>query len=83
MANARALSNAGGAFLMTQDTFTPRALAEEIAALAAAPERLAAMAAGARSLGAPDAAERLADLVLRVAGLSSPAATSPAVPTAP
>ena len=36
-------------------------------ALAAAPQGLAAMAAAARSLGRLDAAERLADLVLKVA----------------
>jgi len=50
-----------------QDAFTPQRLADEIAALAAAPARLAAMAAAARSVGRLDAAERLADLVLRVA----------------
>ena len=43
-------------------------LAAELAALAAAPQRLAAMAAAARSLGRLDAADRLADLVLKVAG---------------
>ena len=50
-----------------QDAFTPQRLAAEIAALAAAPQRLAAMAAAARSVGRLDAADRLADLVLRVA----------------
>ena len=39
----------------------------ELAALAAAPQRLTAMAAAAQSLGRLDAAERLADLVLKVA----------------
>ncbi len=51
----------------TQDAFTPERLAAEIAALAAAPQRLAAMAAAARSVGRLDAADRLADLVLQVA----------------
>ena len=50
-----------------QDAFTPQRLATEIAALAAAPQRLAAMAAAARSIGRLDAADRLADLVLQVA----------------
>ena len=51
--------------------FTPRRLADEIAALAAAPERLAAMAAAAKSSASLDAAERLADLVLKVAASSA------------
>jgi UDP-N-acetylglucosamine--N-acetylmuramyl-(pentapeptide) pyrophosphoryl-undecaprenol N-acetylglucosamine transferase len=69
LANATVLRNAGGALLLTQDLFTPERLAQEIAALAAAPDRLAAMAAGAKSAGAIDAAERLADLVMKVAQL--------------
>ena len=40
---------------------------EKKEALATAPARLAAMAAAARSLGRLDAADRLADLVLKVA----------------
>jgi UDP-N-acetylglucosamine--N-acetylmuramyl-(pentapeptide) pyrophosphoryl-undecaprenol N-acetylglucosamine transferase len=70
LANARVLEAAGGAILLRQDAFTPERLAREIAALAADPARLAAMASGARSAGAPDAADRLADLVMRVAGLT-------------
>jgi UDP-N-acetylglucosamine--N-acetylmuramyl-(pentapeptide) pyrophosphoryl-undecaprenol N-acetylglucosamine transferase len=69
LANANVLSRAGGAFVMTQDQFTPDKLGAEIAMLAGKPEQLAAMAAGARSAGALDAAERLADLVLRVANV--------------
>jgi UDP-N-acetylglucosamine--N-acetylmuramyl-(pentapeptide) pyrophosphoryl-undecaprenol N-acetylglucosamine transferase len=67
-ANAGVLEQAGGAVRITQDAFTPARLAAEIAALAAAPARLAAMAQAARSLGRLDAADRLADLVLAVAG---------------
>jgi len=70
LANARVLEAAGGAVLLRQDAFTPERLAAEITALAADPARLATMAAGARSAGAPDAAERLADLVLKVAGFT-------------
>ena len=70
-ANAGVLERAGGALRLVQDAFTPERLAEEIAALAAAPQRLAAMAAAARSVGRLDAASRLADLVLEVAGLAS------------
>ena len=69
-ANAKVLEAAGGAVLLRQDAFTPERLAREIAALAVDPARLSAMASGARSAGAPDAADRLADLVLRVAKLS-------------
>jgi UDP-N-acetylglucosamine--N-acetylmuramyl-(pentapeptide) pyrophosphoryl-undecaprenol N-acetylglucosamine transferase len=70
LANARVLEKAGGAVLLRQDAFTPERLASEITTLAADPARLASMAAATRSAGAPDAAERLADLVLKVAGLS-------------
>jgi UDP-N-acetylglucosamine--N-acetylmuramyl-(pentapeptide) pyrophosphoryl-undecaprenol N-acetylglucosamine transferase len=66
-ANAGVLETAGGAIRLTQDAFTPRRTASEIAALAAAPSRLAAMATAAKSVGRLDAADRLADLVLKVA----------------
>ena len=66
-ANAGVLENAGGAIRIVQAAFTPRRLADEIAALAAAPQRLGSMASAARSLGRLDAADRLADLVLAVA----------------
>jgi UDP-N-acetylglucosamine--N-acetylmuramyl-(pentapeptide) pyrophosphoryl-undecaprenol N-acetylglucosamine transferase len=69
-ANAGMLEGAGGAIRLAQEAFTPRRLAAEIAALATAPLRLAAMAAGARAIGRLDAADRLADLVLEVAGIN-------------
>jgi UDP-N-acetylglucosamine--N-acetylmuramyl-(pentapeptide) pyrophosphoryl-undecaprenol N-acetylglucosamine transferase len=68
--NAGVLERAGGALRLVQETFTPERLAAEIAGLARVPQRLAAMAAAARSLGKLDAAERLADLVLNVAAIS-------------
>jgi UDP-N-acetylglucosamine--N-acetylmuramyl-(pentapeptide) pyrophosphoryl-undecaprenol N-acetylglucosamine transferase len=68
-ANATVLQKAGGAILLIQDAFTPDRLAQEIAALVAAPDRLAAMAQGAKLAGATDAADRLADLVVKVARL--------------
>jgi UDP-N-acetylglucosamine--N-acetylmuramyl-(pentapeptide) pyrophosphoryl-undecaprenol N-acetylglucosamine transferase len=67
--NAGVLMNAGGAIRLPQTEFTPDRLASEIAALAAEPSRLAAMAAAAKRAGAIDASDRLADLVLRVAGV--------------
>jgi UDP-N-acetylglucosamine--N-acetylmuramyl-(pentapeptide) pyrophosphoryl-undecaprenol N-acetylglucosamine transferase len=69
-ANAGVLEAAGGALRLRQDDFTPDRLAAEITALASAPQKLVAMAAAARSQGAIDAAERLADLVLRVAAMA-------------
>jgi UDP-N-acetylglucosamine--N-acetylmuramyl-(pentapeptide) pyrophosphoryl-undecaprenol N-acetylglucosamine transferase len=65
-ANARVLERGGGALCLLQDEFTPDRLAGEITALASAPQKLVAMAAAARSQGSVDAADRLADLVLRV-----------------
>jgi UDP-N-acetylglucosamine--N-acetylmuramyl-(pentapeptide) pyrophosphoryl-undecaprenol N-acetylglucosamine transferase len=68
-ANAGFLMDAGGAIRVDQAEFTPGRLAAEITALAADPSRLAAMAAAAKAVGILDAADRLADLVLRVAGV--------------
>ena len=68
-ANAGVLAQAGGALRLPQTDFTPDRLAAEISALAAEPARLNAMAASARTVGRLDAAERLADLVLKVAGI--------------
>jgi len=68
-ANAGVLSQAAGGLRIAQADFTPDRLAAEISALAAEPARLAAMAAAARSVGRLDAAERLADLVVKVAGI--------------
>jgi UDP-N-acetylglucosamine--N-acetylmuramyl-(pentapeptide) pyrophosphoryl-undecaprenol N-acetylglucosamine transferase len=66
-ANAGILELAGGAIRLVQDVFTPRRLATELAALATAPENLAKMAAAAHSVARLDAADRLAELVLKVA----------------
>ena len=66
-ANAGVLSQANGGLRIPQVEFTSDRLAAEISALAAEPQRLAAMAAAARSVGRLDAAERLADLVAKVA----------------
>jgi UDP-N-acetylglucosamine--N-acetylmuramyl-(pentapeptide) pyrophosphoryl-undecaprenol N-acetylglucosamine transferase len=68
-ANAGVLSQAHGALRIVQGEFTSDRLATEISALAAEPARLAAMAAAARTVGRLDAAERLADLVMKVAGI--------------
>jgi len=66
-ANAGVLEKAGGAIRIPQTEFTPDRLASEISALAADPARLTAMATSARTVGRLDAAERLADLLIKVA----------------
>ena len=68
-ANAGVLAQAGGGLRIAQADFTPDRLAAEISAFAAEPARLAAMAASARTVGRLDAAERMADLVMKVAGI--------------
>jgi UDP-N-acetylglucosamine--N-acetylmuramyl-(pentapeptide) pyrophosphoryl-undecaprenol N-acetylglucosamine transferase len=68
-ANAGVLSQANGALRIAQADFTPDRLASEISALVAEPARLGAMAAAARAAGRLDAAERLADLVMKTAGI--------------
>ena len=69
-ANAGVLMEAGAAIRLDQADFTPERLAAEITALVAVPQKLAAMAAAAKAVGAIDAADRLADLVLRVGGIT-------------
>jgi len=67
LVNAGVLDAAGGAIRIEQRDFTPERLAAEITALSNDPARLAHMAQAAKSAGTTDAAERLADLVLKVA----------------
>jgi UDP-N-acetylglucosamine--N-acetylmuramyl-(pentapeptide) pyrophosphoryl-undecaprenol N-acetylglucosamine transferase len=67
--NAGVLQTAGGAIRIAQTDFTPRWLAAEITALSNDPARLAQMAQGAKTVGTIDAAERLADLVVKVAAI--------------
>jgi UDP-N-acetylglucosamine--N-acetylmuramyl-(pentapeptide) pyrophosphoryl-undecaprenol N-acetylglucosamine transferase len=68
LANAGVLAQAGGAIRIEQRDFTPERLASDLDRLAADPVRLAHMAQAAKSAGTIDAAERLADLVMKVAG---------------
>jgi len=70
LANATVLMQAGGAIVIREDAFSPARLAEEITALAQGPERAVKMAAAARTVGTVNAAERLADFALEVAGLA-------------
>lgn len=66
-ANARAIADCGGAWLMPQPTFTPEALAARIEALLCLPTTLSAAAAAARGWGMTEAASNLADTVLALA----------------
>ena len=68
-ANAGLLAEAGGGIRLEQRDFTPDRLAAELDKLAADPAGLVRMAAAAKSAGTRDAAERLADVVLQVAGV--------------
>ena len=71
LANAKLLEKAGGAICLTQDGLTHDRFAAQIAALINEPGRLAAMAQASKSAGTIDAAERLADLVLKTAGIAA------------
>ncbi|WP_192499033.1 undecaprenyldiphospho-muramoylpentapeptide beta-N-acetylglucosaminyltransferase [Skermanella pratensis] len=72
-ANAQAVADAGGAWLMPQPAFTPKALADRLEALLDLPATLGKAAEAARARGAADAASRLADIVIGAAkGAASP-----------
>jgi UDP-N-acetylglucosamine--N-acetylmuramyl-(pentapeptide) pyrophosphoryl-undecaprenol N-acetylglucosamine transferase len=62
-ANARGLVEAGGAILMPESTFTPDALAKNIALVLDNPKGAMQMAIAATQQGRPDAADALADIV--------------------
>jgi UDP-N-acetylglucosamine--N-acetylmuramyl-(pentapeptide) pyrophosphoryl-undecaprenol N-acetylglucosamine transferase len=68
-ANARHLEKTGAAEVMRQTGFTPEWLAGRLAHALDDPGDLTRRAQAARSAGIPDAAERLADLALKTAGL--------------
>ena len=65
--NARLLANAGAAEIIAEDDLTPESLAAALQRLLGHPADLARMAAAARSVAVPDAAEKLADVVERTA----------------
>ena len=68
-ANAGILQESGGAIRIEQRDFTPERLAMEITALLNDAARLSRMAKAAKSGGSIDAAEQLADLVIKVAAI--------------
>jgi UDP-N-acetylglucosamine--N-acetylmuramyl-(pentapeptide) pyrophosphoryl-undecaprenol N-acetylglucosamine transferase len=65
-ANARMAERAGAAIVLAQSSLIPASLARAVRDLLADPRRLKEMGDRARALAVPDAAERLADLVLTV-----------------
>jgi len=64
-ANARVLADAGAAVVVADRDFTGERLVAELDTLMADAGSLDAMAAAARTVGRPDAAERVADLLVR------------------
>lgn len=68
-ANAAHLAAEGGAIIVAQPDFTPQWLATTLSAALADPAGLAQRAAAAKRSGIADAAERLADLLVRTAHL--------------
>ena len=68
-ANAAQLARTGAAEVVRQISFTPDWLAQSLAQALDDPEGLTRRAQAAKSAGIPDAAERLADLAIKTAGL--------------
>ena len=66
--NAKLLADAGGALVLREDGLTVETMAAALQALLTDPARLTQMAAAARAVARPDAAERLADVVEATAG---------------
>jgi UDP-N-acetylglucosamine--N-acetylmuramyl-(pentapeptide) pyrophosphoryl-undecaprenol N-acetylglucosamine transferase len=67
-ANASVLTNAGAAWLIQQRDLTADSLAQLLQQILSDPAELARRAEAAASLGKPDAAQRLADLIDRIGG---------------
>ncbi len=70
-ANAEALAEAGGAWLIPEEALTPEALAVRLEALLTMPSTLARAAASARAWGTANAADALANALLESLDLQS------------
>ncbi|MDH3295103.1 MAG: UDP-N-acetylglucosamine--N-acetylmuramyl-(pentapeptide) pyrophosphoryl-undecaprenol N-acetylglucosamine transferase, partial [Acidimicrobiia bacterium] len=68
-ANAEELVGQGAAILIDDHEATADRLASELDPLLAAPDRRGVMAAAARAVARPDAADRVAELLLDAGGL--------------
>jgi UDP-N-acetylglucosamine--N-acetylmuramyl-(pentapeptide) pyrophosphoryl-undecaprenol N-acetylglucosamine transferase len=69
-ANALVLARAGGGWMVEQRDMSEGRLSADLTDLMGHPDRLSAASEAARNTGRPDAVERLADLVERVASHS-------------
>jgi UDP-N-acetylglucosamine--N-acetylmuramyl-(pentapeptide) pyrophosphoryl-undecaprenol N-acetylglucosamine transferase len=76
-ANAQSLGAIGAATVILQDAFTAERLAAELTARLHDPSRLTRAASAAKSAGITDAAERLAQAVLQIAGPAQPKGQTP------
>ncbi len=76
-ANARAIDDAGGGWLMPEPGFTAEALGARLESLLGRPSALSEAAARAKAAGRPDAAEALADLTEAVAARDLAGAGTP------
>jgi UDP-N-acetylglucosamine--N-acetylmuramyl-(pentapeptide) pyrophosphoryl-undecaprenol N-acetylglucosamine transferase len=74
--NAETLANANAARLLPQAELTPDRLLEELASLLSNPARLEQMGAAARQFTHPHAAEEIAALAARIAGVRDPHAVA-------
>tara|TARA_R110001592_G_scaffold27763_25_gene102922 strand:- start:1929 stop:3032 length:1104 start_codon:yes stop_codon:yes gene_type:complete len=63
--NAQGVADKGGAWIMSEDQFTVEALQERVQMIFTNAETLSRAAVRAKECGLPDAAQRLADLVLK------------------
>jgi UDP-N-acetylglucosamine--N-acetylmuramyl-(pentapeptide) pyrophosphoryl-undecaprenol N-acetylglucosamine transferase len=70
--NAEMMANAGAARFLRERDLTPGRFARELLTILDAPEERERMAASARALARPDAAENVARLLLRLCGLDAP-----------
>jgi UDP-N-acetylglucosamine--N-acetylmuramyl-(pentapeptide) pyrophosphoryl-undecaprenol N-acetylglucosamine transferase len=69
LGNGRVLEKAGGAVVIEQPAFTVERAAAELGALIGERNRLERMAHSAHALGVLDAGDRLAELVMKIAGI--------------
>jgi len=70
-ANARGLVEAGAAVVLPESRLSSETLAEEITAILSDSDAALQMSLAALRVGRPDAAERLAGLVLELAGMDA------------
>jgi UDP-N-acetylglucosamine--N-acetylmuramyl-(pentapeptide) pyrophosphoryl-undecaprenol N-acetylglucosamine transferase len=69
--NANVLGNAGGAIVIDQSDATSERIESELNRLACSDDELKSLAVKAKSVGKPDAAAKLTDLILSMVGQSS------------